>query len=184
MDRRVWRGKDIFLLLGIFGGIFVAGASQAVERRTSAVEPGKFYFGVKGGLMMPDTGTLEDVINVGANLGYNFPKMNLPLNGTIAAEGEVTLSAMQGDVLGGGDWDLQTIGGYGVFRAGDAFYVKGKAGIAHQRFNIELAGVDANDKDTDISLGAGLGMRIQESRIEVEYTWFGDINFLSVGYLF
>lgn len=175
-----WRRYFLVLI----GGALLAGTAQAVERRTSAVEPGKFYFGVKGGLMMPDTNALADVINVGVNLGYNFPKMNLPLNGTVAAEGEVTLSAMPGDVLGGGDWDLQTIGGYGVFRAGDAFYFKGKAGLAHQRLNVELAGVDASDTDTNISVGAGLGMRIQDSRMEVEYTWFNDINFISVGYLF
>ena len=180
MNRRDWRYNLVLVLLGTF----IVGAAHAVERRTSATEPGKFYFGVKGGLMMPDSGALEDVVNVGANLGYNFPRTNLPLNGTVAAEGEVTLSAMKGDVVGGGDWDLQTIGGYGVFRSGDAFYFKGKAGIAHQRFNVELAGVDANDTDTDFSLGAGLGMRVQESRIEVEYTWFDDINFVSVGYLF
>lgn len=175
-----WR--RFFLLL--IGGTLLAGAAQAVERRTSAIEPGKFYFGAKGGLMMPDGGPLDDVINVGINFGYNFPDRNLPLNGTVAAEGEVTLSALQGDVLGGGDWDLQTIGGYGVFRTGDAFYFKGKAGLAHQRLNVELAGVEASDTDTDISVGAGLGVRIQESRVEVEYTWFNDINFVSVGYLF
>lgn len=184
MDSRDWRRRLLLSLLGAVVGTVFAGAAHAAERRTSAVDPEKFYFGVKGGSMMPDSGALEDVINIGANLGYNFPRMNLPLNGVVAAEGEVTLSAMQGAVSGGGDWDLQTIGGYGVFRTGDAFYFKGKAGIANQRLNVELAGVNANNSNTDISLGAGLGMRIQESRIEVEYTWFDDVNFVSVGYLF
>lgn len=170
-------------LAALLVGSLLIGAAQAVERRTDAIAPVAFYFKVTSGLMMPDSGALDDLVNHGANRSYNLPKRNLPLHGTTAA-GEVTLSALQGDVLGAGDWDLQTVGGYGVFRTGDAFYFKGKAGIARRRLNVELAGVQASDKDTDISLGVGLGMRIKESRAQVEYTWFNDINFVSVGYLF
>ena len=160
------------------------GVATAAERRTNAATPGDFYFGVKAGIMVPDGSALDDLVNIGANVGYTFPQMNLPFNGSLAAEGEVTLSAFQGDVTGGGDWDIQTIGGYGVFRTGDALYFKGKAGIAHQRINVDNGAAAADSDDTNLSLGIGAGMRVRDSRVELEYTFLEDVNFISVGYLF
>ena len=167
------------LVLGMCGGLV-----HAAERRTNAITPGDFYFGVKAGLMLPDAAALDNVINIGGNIGYTFPQTHLPFNGSLAAEGEVTLSALQGDVAGGGDWDIQSIGGYGVFRSGDALYFKGKAGIAHQRVNIDGTPLVANSNDTALSVGVGAGMRVRDSRVEVEYTVLDNINFVSVGYLF
>lgn len=146
-----------------------------------AQEGDGLYYGIKGGFMDSDQGQLDTAFNLGALLGYNIPGVR-QLPGLVGIEGEFTLSAIKGDVSGGGDWDVQTLAGYGVYRSGGPLYFKGKAGIAHQRINIE--GVPGDQKDTSFSFGIGGGLKMGEGRVEVEYNWLEDLNFISVGYIF
>src|SRR3990172_11373409 len=94
-------------------GLLATAAAHAARPR-AAIGPASspFYLGAKAGLMMPDTGGFDDAINVGVYGGYNLLgegtqiKANLG-GGTMAIEGELTLTAVDGDFSAGGvngDW--------------------------------------------------------------------------------
>lgn len=155
--------------------LLLLAASAAAQAADQGV-----YFGIKGGLMDPKESRLDDAINLGGVIGYNIPGVT-QLGGPIGIEGDINLSLVKGDVSGGGDWDVQTFAGYGVYRTGGAAYAKAKVGIAHQRMSVSGAG--END-DTSFSYGVGAGLKMGPGRAEVEYTWLHELNFISVAYLF
>lgn len=165
--------KSLLLALALLGA---SGSAAA------ALEDG-LYFGGKAGLMMPDASALDDAINIGGNVGYTFPGIILPFNGRLSAEGELTTTISKGDAPGG-EWDVTTLGAYGVYRAGDAIYFKGKAGLAYQKFDVRTFGGSGGDTSTDLSVGLGGGLKMGAGALEVEYTLLDDVDFFSVGYLF
>src|SRR3989344_5356169 len=109
----------------------LATAAAPPPRPRAAIGPASspFYLGAKAGLMMPDTGGFDDAINVGVYGGYNLLgegtqiKANLG-GGSMAIEGELTLTAVDGDFSAGGvdgDWEGSPPGG----AAGPRFPVPG-----------------------------------------------------------
>lgn len=165
------------LALLCLGGVAVA----------QAAEP---YFGVKAGLMMPDPSGFDDAVNVGGVIGVPVTELRRDgsgIAGTIAVEGELTLTLVDGDVSGGGDWDVWTLGGFGVYRspASNNLYFKGKVGVVHTDVDANVGPFSASDSDTELALGVGLGIKLAgRSNLEFELTLLDDIDFLSVGYHF
>jgi hypothetical protein len=154
---------------------------------SQAAEP---YFGLKAGLMMPDGSGLDDALNVGGVIGVPVTELRRDgsgIAGTIAVEGELTVTLVEGDIDGGGDWDVWTLGGFGVYRspASNNLYFKGKAGIVHTDVDANVGPFSASDSDTELALGVGLGIKLSgRSNLEFEFTLLDDIDFLSVGYHF
>ena len=178
-------------------GLLATAAAHAARPR-AAIGPasGPFYLGAKAGLMMPDTGGFDDAINVGVYGGYNLLgegtqiKANLG-GGTMAIEGELTLTAVDGDFSAGGvngDWQVSALGVLAAYRfpITDDFFVKGRAGFVRVDVDHSVAGVRGSGADTDIALGGGAGWKLGPGSLELEIMRFdaGDgFDFLSVGYL-
>ena len=141
---------------------------------------GDIYFGVKGGLVQPDSSVLDDTVNAGIYLGYNISDTG---PGTLAAEGEFTTTLVDGDISGGGDWDIDTLGIYGVFKTKGDVYFKGKAGLVNLDPSTSFGNLE---DDTEFSYGFGIGVTLGNGHpLEIEYTVLeDDLTFLSVGYLF
>lgn len=154
---------------------------------SQAAEP---YFGVKAGLMMPDANGFDDALNIGGVVGVPVTELRTAgsgISGTISVEGELTLSLVEGDVDGGGDWDVWTLGGFGVYRspASNNLYFKGKLGLVRSDVDVSFGGSSFSGSDTDAALGVGLGIKLAgRSNLEFELTLLDDIDFLSVGYHF
>lgn len=166
------------------------------------------YFGVKGGLMMPDLSGADDAINIGGLVGIKI--QDLPassgLRGSLAVEGELTMSVIEGDVGSDGEWDILTLAGYGVYRSqplNGSMYFKGKVGLAYQDISSDIPasqqcytffgtttcmtvpGYSYSQDDIGISFGVGLGFKMgPRNNLEVEYTVLDDVDFLSVGMTF
>lgn len=160
-----------------------------------AAEP---YFGVKAGLMMPDANGFDDALNIGGVIGVPVTELRRDASGiagTISVEGELTLTLVEGDVninvppFGNfsGDWDVWTIGGFGVYRSptSNNLYFKGKLGLVRSDVDVSVAGASGSGSDTELALGVGLGIKLSgRSNLEFELTLLDDIDFLSVGYHF
>lgn len=189
-----YRFSIVLLAIGL------AAVTNAYAASPKAAMSGLGYFGGKAGFMMPDASGFDDAVNVGVYGGYNLLGKGA-LNpadlggGTLAIEGELTLSLLDGDFtvtippLGtvSGDWDLTTLGVYAAYRypLSDTFFVKGKAGLVRGKLDVSAAGVPGRGTDTDISLGGGLGWKVGQGILEVELTLIethSDFKFLSVGY--
>lgn len=148
------------------------------------------YIGGKAGIMDPDYAGFDSAMNVGVYGGYHFfgkgGKFGRDLGGaTFSVEGELTLSLVDGDVTGLGDWSVMTLGAYGVWRQplGQMVYLKAKAGVT--RVDYDVLGSVVDGVDHEGTLGFGAGFRVGSGVIEAEFTMIGShMNFLSVGYTF
>jgi hypothetical protein len=159
-------------------------ASQAADTQP--------YFGVKAGLMMHDSSAFDDAFNIGGVVGVPVTELRRAgsgIAGTISVEGELTLSLVEGDVNApfNGDWDVWTLGGFGVYRspASNNLYFKGKLGVVHSDVDVSVGGASGSGSDTELALGLGLGYKLSgRSNLEFEFTLLDDIDFLSVAYHF
>lgn len=176
-------------------GFFVLCLWSAAASQAADMQP---YYGVKAGLMMPDTSGFDDALNVGVVVGVPVTELKRPnsgIAGTISVEGELTLTLIKGDVnisvppFGrfDGEWDVWTLGGFGVYRSpvNNNLYFKGKVGLVHSDVDVSVSGASGSGSDTDLALGIGLGYKLSgRSNLEFELTLLDDIDFLSVAYHF
>lgn len=149
---------------------------------TVAAQQGPIYVMPKVAWMNPDIGGFDDALNLGVALGYDF---STTTNGVWSVEGEFTTTVSDGNVVGGGDWDVDTLAGYGTYRSSGDLYWKGKAGF--QRFDIKRAGGTAGpiptSKDTEFAVGIGGGFRMDRGAgLEIEYAHSSELAYLSAGY--
>jgi hypothetical protein len=134
------------------------------------------YFGAKAGFVDADAGGHENPLNVGGVFGYRFFE---EAHGSGAVEGEGMLTLKDGNIDGGGDWDFATVGVYFAYRTSSEVYLKGKAGFAQQN----VGGTDNVHDDTGFSAGFGVGWQAsRKAGVELEYTLFDDVDFLSIGF--
>lgn len=171
--------KQLILFMACALMLWLPGTVQAQDRT--------FYFGLKGGWMFPDVSALDEAFN-GGLLAGGFIYED-PATGSIAIEGEVTTSFSDGDVsfLGmRGEWDLDTIALYGVFRSPGQIYFKGKIGILYEDASVTISGTGASGDDTGLSAGIGAGWMVWDrGSLELEYTIIEeDVDFLSLSYNF
>lgn len=143
----------------------------------AAAQKNPWYIGAKIGQMDIDAGGFDEATNFGFVLGYH---LLADKHGSLSLEGEYTNSLKDGDIAGGGDWDVETLAAYAAYRTarapGDVF-LKAKAGFA----DAEVSGFA---DDSGFSFGAGVGWALsKKADIEFEYTVIeDDLNFLSVGF--
>ncbi|HYM48235.1 MAG TPA: outer membrane beta-barrel protein [Burkholderiaceae bacterium] len=134
------------------------------------------YFGFKAGFMDADAGGHDNPFNAGGVFGYRFFE---DATGSGAVEGEGTITLKDGELQGGGDWDIATIGVYFAYRTAGEVYLKGKAGFAQQN----IGGTGAVPDDTGLSFGFGVGWKpTRKAGVELEFTLFDDVDFLSIGF--
>lgn len=134
-------------------------------------------FGAKSGPMQLDTDGVEDPINAGVAVGYEF---GIVL-GDIGLEGEFTTTVKEGE-LGIQRLKLDTAGAYVTYRSPGFIYLKGRAGYVGWDADFNQNGTD---DDTGASYGAGLGFNLKIVKFELEYTKIDDdIDFISLGIQF
>ncbi len=177
--------------------VLVAAALLGLAVGNVAYAQNQPYFGVKGGLMMPDFLEIGDsAISVGGLFGMKIQDLSPSsgLRGSIAVEGEATISLIEGD-LAGAEWDALTLAGYGVYRSqpiNGNMYFKGKAGLAYVDISFDSTtycaapgfciSTDRSYDDIGISVGVGLGFKMgARNNLEIEYTIIDEVDFLSVG---
>jgi hypothetical protein len=134
-------------------------------------------FGAKTGPVQPDLDGIEDPINAGVTIGYEF---GIAL-GALGFEGEFTTTVKEGE-YGIERLNIDTTGAYATYRSPGLFYLKGRAGYAGWDADFSVGG---NEDDTSASYGLGLGFSLKLIKIELEYTQIDeDIDFVSIGIQF
>jgi len=135
-----------------------------------------WYIGAKAGYMATDANGFDDATNAGVVLGRDIIGLVV---GDVSLEGEYTTTIDDGKA-GLNDWEIDTLGGYAVFRSAGPAYLKAKGGIV--RSDISVNG--ASDASTDTSAGLGLGLSLGLAQLELEYTRINndldDIDFVSL----
>lgn len=135
------------------------------------------YFGAKGGLMDADASGHDKALAAGGVFGYRFFD-DTRGSGALEAEGVLTLK--DGDIDGGGDWEAMTVALYFAYRSIGEVYFKGKAGFVDQ----DVDGTNQVDDETTFSFGLGGGWQIdRKSALELEYTAYDDLSFVSLGFI-
>ncbi len=160
---------------------------------TTAQAAGKIYVGAKLGLVDVDASGFDKGMNLGAYGGYNLLGKDAHFaadlrGGTLAVEGEVTLTVMKGDAGAYGDWDMTSVGAYAAYRhhLTSDFYLKGKLGLVRYDidtdFNAPASIVDSGI-NTSLAAGIGAGWKVGPGSIEAEITTYeSDVLFLSAGF--
>jgi len=178
------KNKTLAMTLALAAGLAAAGTAQA---------EGKIYVGIKGGLMMTSYSGFNDAINAGIYGGFNLLGKDAQYaadlrGGTLAVEGELTMSPVKGkftnELGASGKWDDTSIAAFAAYRypLNEAFYLKGKVGVAHDDISTTVS--SAHDKaTTKLALGVGGGWKIGPGSLEAEVTTHeGDVTFLSAGF--
>lgn len=172
--------KSLTLAVALAAGLTAGGAAQAA---------GKIYIGGVVGMVDYDAPGFDRAINAGVYGGYNLLGRDSHWNadlkgGTLAAEGQVTLSVAKGDGGPAGDWDMTSVAVYAAYRHAftDYFYLKGKLGLVNYKIDTDLPSV-YDDKQTALSAGIGAGWKVGPGNIEVEVTTHeSDVLFVSGGF--
>ncbi len=132
------------------------------------------YFGLSGGIMDNDSSGFDDGVSGGVALGYEFRGVTI---GDLAIEGHFTQSVTDADAPNGQDWEIETVGLYGVFRSAGPVYVKAKGGL--QSIDIEID--RESDDELEFSVGAGVGFSTGIFQFELDYTRVEDqINYIAL----
>ena len=132
------------------------------------------YFGLSGGIMDNDDSGFDDGVSGGLALGYEFRSVGI---GDVAIEGIFTQSVTDADAPNRQDWEIETVGLYGVFRSAGPVYFKAKGGL--QSIDIEID--RESDDELEFSVGAGVGFSTGIFQFELDYTRIEDqINFIAL----
>lgn len=178
--------RRLFMAWGLLCGLSAANIVFAAGPSTAPATD--FYLGLKAGGALGEKTLLDRIFMTAAKserYAYTVPGLKIPFStGLLSDRESMALARDHGIDAASEDWSTQAFGGYGLFRAGENLYIKGKAGLAHQRINIVGTTLVVDDDRSSMAVGLGAGMRLSNSRMELEYSWFNNANFLSVGYAF
>jgi len=174
------KNRNLVISLALLGSLTAAGATQA---------EGKIYVGAKASVVQADLQGFDNALNAGVYGGYNLLGKNSHFaadlkGGTLAVEGEVSLSIVKGDISPVGDWDLTSLGVHAAYRhpLNDNFYLKGKLGLVRYDLDTSVASVGSGS-DTALAAGIGAGWKVGPGSLEAEITTYeSDILFVSVGF--
>ena len=153
---------------------------------TAKAQETSLYLSLKGGWMMADPSKYGDAFNAGLLFGGLF--FQDPSSGSLAIEGEISRTLSDGRISSRpdrGDWEIDTIALYGVYRTPGKYYFKGKLGFLHEDVTFRhLNQRTINDDDTVFSLGLGVGWNIDDrTSLELDYTLIeDDVDFLGAAY--
>jgi len=148
--------------------------TQCVYAEAGSAEDsgGQLYGGLKVGQFLIDVDFLDidDADVVGFMAGYDFGERF-----------SLQLEYMTGDTDAGNvDFDIDTFGGYGVFRSAGNAYIMGKIGLVKEDLTASNGLTSISEDDSGTSLGIGAGFRAGEHlAAELEYTLIEeDMDFL------
>ena len=170
----------VVTILALAASFTAVGTAQAA---------GKIYVGGKASYVDADVSGFDPAINLGFYGGYNLLGKDSHFaadlkGGSLAAEGEVGLTVIDGDAGLAGDWDMTSIAAYAAYRhpLTDNFYLKGKLGLVS--YEIDTSRVSAfSDKETALAAGIGAGWKVGPGSLEAELTTYeSDVMLLSVGF--
>ena len=131
------------------------------------------YLGVQAGSMNHDGSGFDNANNLGLILGYEF--LNVAL-GDIAIEGGYTNTVDKGNAPTG-DWEIETLAAYGVFRTAGPLYLKVKGGVLRSNIKESMQ----SNTSTEFSGGIGGGFSVGIAQFELEYTRIEeDVSFISL----
>lgn len=172
--------KTLAAAVVLAAGLAATGAAQAA---------GKIYVGAKVGLLDFDAPNFDNAFSVGAYGGYNLVGKDAHWDadlagGTLAVEGEATLTAIKGDAGPFNEWDMTSVGAYAAYRhpITDAFYLKGKLGVVRYEIDSDIPTI-YSDTQTALSAGIGAGWSVGPGNIEAEITTHeGDVLFVTAGF--
>ena len=175
----------IVTILALAASLAAVGTAQAA---------GKIYVGGKASYVDADVSGFDPAVNLGAYGGYNLLGKDAHFaadlkGGTLAAEGEVGLTVIDGDAGLFGDWDMTSIAVYAAYRhpLTDNFYLKGKLGLVRYEIDTSLPGsaLIASQVGTETALAAGIGAgwKVGPGRLEAEITTYeSDVLIVSAGF--
>lgn len=167
------KNRNLIISLALLGSLTAAGAAQA---------EGKIYVGAKVGVVQSDITGYDDAINAGVYGGYNLLGKDAHFaadlkGGTLAVEGEASLTIVKGDAPGiAGDWDMTSLGVYAAYRhpLTDYFYLKGRFGLVRY---------DIIGNETALAAGIGAGWKVGPGRLEAEITTYeSDVLIVGAGF--
>lgn len=176
------KNRNFIISLALLGGLAVAGAAQA---------EGKIYIGAKVGVVQADSSGFDNAYNAGVYGGYNLLGKDAHFaadlkGGTLAAEGEATMTIVKGSGSAlTGDWDMSNIGVFAAYRhpITDYFYLKGKAGLVHYKIDTDFLSGTYGDTKNTLALGVGAGWKVGPGSLEAELAAYGsDVRMLSAGF--
>jgi len=164
------------------------GVATLLAAMAPAQAAGKMYAGAVVGMMDYNKSGYDPGINAGFYGGYNVLGKDSHWHadlagGSLAVEGQVTLTVSNGDAPIS-DWDVTTVGLYAAYRHSftDWFYGKAKLGIANTDFEAKQV-VGASDNQAGLSAGIAAGFKVGPGNIEVEITSHNsDFLFVSGGF--
>src|SRR5687768_7671536 len=150
---------------------------------TAKAQQNPLYFSGKVGIMDADISGFDNAMNIGVVAGYDLYVDQMM--GTFSVEGEFTTTLSDGDITGGGDWDVDTLAVFGTYRSPGDLYFKGKLGYLDQDIK-RVGGTTTtipNADSSDFAYGVGGGWRLDRaSSLELEYTVASDeLTFISIG---
>jgi len=136
-----------------------------------------WYLGAKAGLMATDANGFDDATNAGVVIGRDIIGL---VAGDLSLEGEYTTTVDEGSGFGTSDWEIDTLGGYAVFRSAGPAYLKAKGGIVRSDVSVG----SFSQTSTDPSAGLGVGFSLGVAQLELEYTRIdgddADVDFISL----
>lgn len=147
-------------------------------------------FGVKLAYIEPDGSLIsgsDNADNIGVTLGYQWPRSF----GAIGLEADYTTSFLEGSVDIEGipiseAFFIDTLGAHATYKTPGfatnlGIYAKFKAGVTYYK----VTNTDFLDEDeADLSLGVGVGLKLGQVSLEVDYTTYNDFDMFSFAVLF
>ncbi len=175
----------VVMILALAASFAAVGTAQAA---------GKIYVGGKASYVDADLAGFDPAVNLGVYGGYNLLGRDSHFaadlkGGTLAAEGEVGLTVIDGDAGLAGDWDMTSIAVYAAYRhpITDYFYLKGKLGLVRYEIDTSLPApalvAGALGTETKLAAGVGAGWKVGPGSLEAEITTYeSDVLLVSVGF--
>jgi len=130
------------------------------------------FFGMKAGAMMVDVGSDKNPRNLALNLRYQLDTQLADLS----LGSEVNRTLHEGETRRGEDLEFESEAIYLLWKTPRSLFLSVRGGIVRDRVII-----DNNErKDDGLLLGAGFGVIVGKSIMQIEYTSIaGDADFLS-----
>lgn len=161
---------------------------------TANAEDKKWYAGIDAGLLSTRTAAIsnKDPVSLGLTFGYRIADtLNLALEGTYTATISDGENYAPQRINSRNTWDAEAIGLYMAYRTNGNIYAKVKGGLAHTAYSVTENMLQESKEKTQLSAGIGVGVKVQNVSLEVEYTRihsdapiYSDINLFSFGVRF
>jgi len=132
----------------------------------------EMFFGMKAGLMRVDVPSDKNPKNLALNLRYQLDTQLADLS----LAGEINRTVSDGETRQGEDLEFESEAIYLMWKTPRSLFVSLRGGIAQDKVIID----NKESRDDGLLLGAGFGMNIGKSIMQIEYTYIaGDADFLS-----